>query len=284
MPNIDIYVGCIKLTAYFRTVNFPSDRTSIKWNASSLRDDGELEGNFHFELVNGRDFECDGCSVNSEDFVVARRARTSPSTSSVSLATFSPTTAPLSTSSASSSTAAVAGAQATESEAEEPVAQESSGSNDALKIGLGVGLGVGIPLLLAFAVALFCMRRRRKHRRDSLPRGRQPSPTESTVGMDQWTSQDSHVSQQMLFRNSTTARSEMSSWSHRSWIDPFEFEQAEMRDNDAMSQLRHSIRSSLRSRRSEVSLTDAYWEGRALEDIPESPQPVYDARWSWHAS
>lgn len=252
------------------------DRTEAEWQVGALAEGDDLSGPFHFELKNARDSECEGCSLNSENFVVSQRRQTS-SVGASSTASPSPMSTGSETTSASS-TATLDGAQS--SPTSSSAAQR--GSNDSLRLGLGVGLGVGIPLLLVAFGLLFCFRRR-KQRRNSLPRGRQPSPAHSSDrASGAWLHQDARQSQQsMLFRPSTAARSEMSSWSHRSWIEPFDFEETEMRDRDAMSQLRQSIYSSSRGRRSQVSLSNAGSEwGGALEGIPEQPQIVHDSSWS----
>lgn len=238
----------------------------------------DLRGLFHFELRNAANPDCQGCSVNSENFVVVRRdaaSATTAASSATQAATSTQSTGSIgSQTGATSPTQAAAEAQSSGSSA--PLASQTSDHD--LAVGLGVGLGVGIPVLLAAIAYLFCLRRRKK-RRDSLPRGRQPSPAQSPErGSGAWLYQDGRPSQSdMLFRPSTAARSEMSSWSHRSWIEPFEFEQVEMRDRDAMSQLRNSLYS---NRRSEVTLSQAGSEWGMLHDISEQPQPVHNARWS----
>lgn len=256
------------------------DKTEARWQASALPGSDGTSGAFHFELRNSLDAGCDGCSLNSDNFVIARR-KVSSSISSVATATATSTQAldaGSSSTTAPSSTTAVSGAQSTN--ASESITPER-GSNNDLSIGLGVGLGLGIPLLLAITAATFCLRRRRK-RRNSLPRGRQPSPADSPDhASGAWLYQDGRQSQQStMFRPSTTARSEMSSWSHRSWIEPFEFEQMEMRDQDSISQLRHSIYSNSRSRVSQASLSNTASERDGLEGIPEQPQAVHGGRWS----
>lgn len=275
-----MYVAAEELALTHCTEGARPDRTEAQWEVGALPGSDDLSGTFHFELRNGVDPECDGCSLNSINFAVVRRGVISSTTASsgTQTATSSRTTDPTARAmNSQSATAAVAGAQSTNSS----VATPSGDSSNHLGVGLGVGLGLGIPLVLAIAAMLFCMRRR-KRRRDSLPRGRQPSPANSPDrASGAWLYQDGRHSQQsMLFRPSTTARSEVSSWSHRSWIEPFEFEHVEMRDQDAISQLRQSIYSNSRSRRSQVSVSIAGSEWGTLEGIPERPQPVHHSRLS----
>lgn len=273
-----ITTRCPELTILIE--GFQQDTTEVRWEIGALPGSDGNDGTFHFELRNGDDPDCEGCSLNSANFVVSRREETSSTTTSSAAAATTSTRSTASVSSGtstSSPTAAIAGAQNSAT----PNASSAAGSANHLEIGLGVGLGVGIPLLLAVAGVVFCMHRRRR-RRNSLPRGRQPSAANSPDRVSgAWLYQDGRQSQQsMLFRPSTAARSEMSSWSHRSWIEPFEFEQVEMRDQDAMSQLRQSIYSNPRSRRSQVSLSNAGSEWATLEGIPEQPQAVHDGTWS----
>lgn len=266
-----------KLTRLIRCVEgYQRDKTEVTWEVGALPGSDGLDGTFHFELRDGVDPDCEGCSLNSGNFVVSRRKAGSATTTSSATAGPRPTDSGdsrTSGTSTSSPTAAVAGTRSTASAT--PVKSKASGND--LGVGLGVGLGLGIPLLLVIAGVVFYMRRRRR-RRNSLPRGRQPSPaTSSDRASGALLYQDGRQSQQSTpFRPSTAARSERSAWSHRSWIQPFEFEQAEMRDQDAISQLRQSIYSNSRSRRSQVNSSHEEQEWSMLEGIPEQPHAVYD--------
>lgn len=95
----------------------------------------------------------------------------------------------------------------------------------------------------------------------------------------------SHMSQSSMPFRPSYAPSGMTGMSHSSWIDPFDFERPELRDQDAMSQLRQSIYPSSDdgrivfphqpSRRSEMSFTET--DLSSLRGLPEEPQEMHVA-------
>lgn len=275
--TIGVLVSVNATDESIQTVNYPPDVSYTTWNVSSLRDDGILNGRYHFELRNALNSNCDGCATNSDIFVVMPRIETT-STSQMTASTSSSTVS----AGSSSTMAAVVHTFATGSATtvSTVLGSESHRTDNTLQIalGAGIGMGVGIPIVVAVFVALeYCMRRRRNQRRDGLPRGRQPSRSPSSDWRNPWISQDPYDSQQTLARPPSAATSE-GSIGNLSWIEPLE--QVEMRENDAMAQFRQSRYGSPRPRVSDVSFPDTYLAGSDLEGIPESPQPVHNRRWS----
>ena len=212
---------------------------------------------FHFVLENAKSFSCNGCVTQSPDFNVRKQqpqsgttsSSTPKSTSGAGGATTSQPTQAHQTqqsqtkqfqtqhSQTQKHTAAPSTAGATGQDRSTP-SPSSSKSNHDLGIGLGVGLGVGIPVVLVIAGLCFLLaRKRRKDKRVSY------HPT----GSGNWTAEPKpRPESDVLGPWAVEARrqSGLSQASRQSYLDPFDFEKAETRDQDALSQLRRSIHSS----------------------------------------
>jgi hypothetical protein len=194
------------------------------------------------------------------------------STSTTAGAAAAHTSASQSTMDNSSSTKTVASSQKTAEVAagEQTSSPRADGhKSNSNAIGLGVGLGVGFAILIALIVLLFvCLRRRKRQERERRlsyrPTGsgnwtqsndplhpaeevREVKPGYAS-GMTEATAVGSLMSPK--FRESDSSRisssnpprpaTPASAMSHKSWIEPFDFERPESRAPDAMSQLRQS--------------------------------------------
>jgi hypothetical protein len=256
----NLLVYQLKETAYAYEVlalNYLQNVTFYVWTAGAV--DGEplnTDHPFHFVLENGKSYSCVGCVTQSPQFNV-RRAQpqaastsTTSSTSSAAGASATPTTQTQTQqtpqtqtqtqhSHESTSTPSASGVAGQQDQA--MPAPSSSKSHHDLSVGLGVGLGLGIPLLLAIAgLCFFLARRRRKQRRRV-----SYHPTGSgNWTTDQTTQRESGALGRLQSQRSQSRASGLSQMSRNSWIDPFEFEKPELRDQDAISQLRQSIHSS----------------------------------------
>ncbi len=198
---------------------------------------------FHFVLENGKSYACQGCVTQSTQFNVRRQVDTTSSTKSAASSTS--TSKSKSTSQTqthqtqqSPTTSSAAGAAGQNQDQATP-SPSSSKSNHDLGIGLGVGLGVGIPLVLAIAGICFLLarRRRREKRRISY------HPT----GSGNWTAEPKSRPESGAlgpWGMAERRQSGLSQTSRQSYHEPFDFEKAETRDQDALSQLRRSIHSS----------------------------------------
>ncbi|KAK3707073.1 hypothetical protein LTR37_012405 [Vermiconidia calcicola] len=134
-------------------------------------------GRLYFELVNGVNSNCDGCSVRTPYFNIQSRQEsiTSPSPTNARTTAASQTAAAQETTNVAGPAAGAAAANGPNANGQNYAS--SSGSNSR-RVGLGVGLGLVIPLLLALILIFLFMRRRQK-RKEQHRSSFRPSDSES---------------------------------------------------------------------------------------------------------
>lgn len=256
--------GFVRELTDVRIVDYPKYDTSYEWTAGPVGGEKLNTNSFYFAVENGLSDACAECVDRSAFFKVLTRSQQDAQTKSSHTSSAAGTGA---TNQGGSSGASAPAASGTLHSNE--IGQTSSSHNSHLGIGLGVGLGLGIPILLAIIALLFFLRRRRRkqNRRVSYHptssgnwthdetggvggvggmrevggagiADREPqSRSQSLQSSPSQYSQSTPSQQSNPFRPSTA----LSHLSHTSWIDSFEFERPEMKDQDAMSQLRSSI-------------------------------------------
>ena len=259
-----------------RIVNYPKSKTTFRWKVHQIENTPLNDDHpFKFVVENGENIGCDGCVDFSPKFLVkqqkkhAAAATTADShhtTKAPKATSTSPTQAQAPTSSASvHANPGVAAAEGGHGNSSGLTSSGSGSHHSHLATGLGVGLGLGIPIVLGLLALLFLFLRRRRKEQQRIsyrPTGSGNWTTEQ-MGMTEAGNRESgalgpweadRMSQSGLSEGSVHVRqsyapsasgmSRMSHMSHRSWINDFEFERPELRDQDAMSQLRNSIHSS----------------------------------------
>jgi hypothetical protein len=266
----NLLVYQLKETAYAYQVlalEFSQNKTFYVWTAGAV--DGQPLTSahpFHFVLENSDSYSCQGCVTLSKDFNVRKgNAQVSSSASSSSSSTTtavapenhqtktgqstrnSQTNGHSSTNGQATQASQTSGPGSTASAAgstgqDQVTSSSKSTLHHDLSIGLGVGLGLGIPLLLAIIGVCFLLARRRRKQRQRF--------SYRPTGSGNWTveevgeKRESGALGPWAAPAAQSRASGLSQMSHSSWIEPFPFEKPELRDQDAISELRRSIHSS----------------------------------------